>query len=362
MSRDLHSEVQAGLRALADTFLVGSAGLAADLPAGVDADRLALVLGLVGDGLRLEVELPRAILRWLEGRARDERRVVLDAGRDALMAQALPPSNEPDERLELAVQARDEAESLLVATRRIERADAWEAPGFAELDEVCGAFDTAVERFGREAVERALGPRAEMLGPGHWASRLPERERTEDPGLPEIPRGRGLPSDEAVRAFVQDGRHHRTVLGLAEADPSFAEQVHELIDVLRASEEHVGLAARRWAHARSASASSPAATIAFPIGLRRAAADASDTQAILEDLGHLVAVDANAHLVIERGEVTLELEAGEELTEVRFGGVAATLREGLWTARVPFARSVALVVRAPDGRGLDVTLDLEATS
>lgn len=351
MSRELSPQVQGRLDALAQS-----------LPEGSDVDRLDLLLLTVGDGLRLECDVPRLVLRWLEARPQSERAASLLRFLRSLRRRPLPTASEPDEMLELAVGARDRAESVLVATRRIERADAWEAPGFVELDEVCGAFDTAVERFGREAVERALGPRAEMLGPGHWASRLPERERTEDPGLPEIPRGPGLPSDEAVRAFVHDGEHHRTVLGLAEADPSFAEQLHQLIDVLRASEEHVGLAARRWAHARSAAASSPTAPIAFPIGLQRAAADASDTQAILEDLGHLVAVDAHAHLVIERGEVSLELEADEELTEVRFGGVAATFREGLWTARVRFERTVALVVRAPDGRGLEVTLDLKASS
>lgn len=351
MSRDFADQVQAGLRALADV-----------LPSGFDAERLELAVSLAGDGLRLEVELPRTVLRWLEHRTPEERRVVLDARREALAGQGLPPSDEPDERLELAVQARDEAESALVTTRRLERENTWDAPGFAELDEVCMAFDAHVQRFGREAVERALGPRGDMLGPGHWASRLPERGATEQSGMEQIPRGEGRPSDEAIRAFVQEGRHHRTVLRLAEADASFAAELQELVEALRESGEQVGLAARRWARDHEAAPSPLAAPIPFPTKVRRAAADATDQPTVLEDLGHLVVFDASAHLVIERGHVTLELEADEALSEVRFGGVLATEDQGLWSVRVPYASSLALLVRSPDGRLLEETLALEAMS
>lgn len=358
MSRDLFLQVQAGLHALADV-----------LPTGFDADRLEQSLSLIGDGLRLEAELPRAILRWLEGRTRDERRAVLETRRDVLIAQLLPPSDEPDERLELAVHARDEAESVLVATRRLERGDTWEAPGFAELDEVCAAFDAHVERFGREAVERALGPRAEMLGPGHWASRLPEHQaKVSDQDVRGIPRGEGRPSDEAIRAFVQDGRHHRTVLGLAESDAPFAEELDEIFRAMLDSGERIGLAARRWARDRAASSSASSSTssstsdtpVPFPLGLKRAAADHAHDKSVLEDLGRLAPIEARAHLVIERGHAVLELQADEDLAEVKLGGVAGTKEGALWTARVPYTRTLSLSVRASDGRVFDVTLDLEA--
>lgn len=356
MSRELSSQVQGRMQALVGT-----------LPQGFDGDRLDQLLLTVGDGLRLACVVPRPLVRWLEGRTQSERAESLLRFRRSLERGRLSTSSEPDERLELVVLARDRAASVLVATRRLERGDAWEAPGFAELDEVCAAFDAQVERFGREAVERALGPRAEMLGPGHWASCLPDRAQTTDEGAADIPRGEGRPSDEAIRTFVEDGRHYRTVLGLAEADPTFAEELEELLSAMRTSGEHLGLAARRWARERlsivstsfSTSAATLGTTVPLPLGLKRVAADTARDEAVLEDLGHLVPIEARAHLVAHRGHVVLELQADEALTQVELGGVAATREGALWTARAPYARELALVVRAPDGRAFEVTLDLE---
>jgi hypothetical protein len=350
MSRELSSQLQHRLDAFARS-----------LPEGNDADRLDLLLLTLGDGLRLECEVPRPLVRWLEARTQRERADSLIRVRRSLERRPLPVSDEPDERLELAVQARDHAESALVAIRRIERENAWEAPGFEELDEVCGAFDAAVERFGREAVERALGPRSDMLGPGHWASRLPEREALADPGEPAIPPGEGRPSDEAIRAFVQEGRHQPTVLGLAALDRSFADELREFVDVMRDSGEHVGLAARRWARDHAAPSGESMAPISLALDMKRAAADAAHASSVLEDLGSLPVVRARAHLIIEAGHVTLELEATEALVEVWLGGVAATNDDGFWSVRVPYASVLALLVKAPDGRALDETLELEAS-
>jgi hypothetical protein len=272
----LHSQLQASLDGLRG------------LPLGVlDPGALVVALVVLGDAVRLGVDVPRPVLRAAEALPTDAFRRAFATLLEESRAWSLPSEpalNEEEPGYEWAIRQRDEAESAIVAARRIL------TPRGVLLDELeeARAFDTVVRlldftcggRRSRDDAERALGERVVLATRGSWVEMLPEIEHPRDargeapePHIGTTPTV--APSDEAVDAYITSSDLHAWIESAALRSASFAEELEAMIEAGIACRSTVGFSAHRWLRARKKS-SGPLAMAILPRARRAAAAGDCD--------------------------------------------------------------------------------------
>ncbi len=258
-----NSPFHAHVRAALD----GLGGLALD---DLDPGALLVVLTVVGDALRLGLGVPGPVLRAVEAVPEGALRAAFGALAKEVATWSLPVEPGPDQESPMhawAVRRRDEAESVIVAARRILvpkgilPADLEEvrtaAAALAGLDFTCGG------RYDRADVERVLEERVVLTTPGSWLEALPETEPVVE-GAGGSPEAAGesmpltAPSDESVDEYVTHGRLVAWIEGAARRSPAFAEELEAMIEADRAADPTVtSLQARRWLRARRGGAARP---------------------------------------------------------------------------------------------------------
>jgi len=296
----------------------------------VPAALLAAPLAVVGDALRLGLELPRAIRKWMEKLSVPELREVLSALAAEIVAWSLPEVGAgdvaDDAGLAFVVRRRDQVESVACAVRRVvlpRSTSLAERVELAALEAVLRGIDGRLGALlSRPAVVRLLGARA-ALGPA-WADGFAERGG--DSGEPEGTTTAsaaawaeavrsGAPCDEAVTAYAQSGALARYVEGFAAEDADFAVELAASIDGLIEAREDVGLVARRW---RKRCTTLPAAR--DPLRLAEIPALSLAASTTVESpvarrairLGPLAPVDAEARLLLTPREVSVQVFEGRD--------------------------------------------------
>jgi hypothetical protein len=389
MTSPFHAQVDAALDGLRGIAL-------GDLEPGA----LLLALRVLGDALRLGVDVPTPALRAAEALPDAAFRAAFRALVEETATWTLPVEPGPDEdypTYDWAIRRRDEAESVVVAARRIL------VPRGTLLDELeeARAFDATIMlrdftcggRRWRADAERALGERVALATPGSWVEELPELGRGEETaegagaatdGAEEAARESlpaMAPSDESVDAYITGGVLVVWVEGAAQRSPAFAEELEAMIDAGLACHATVGLTARRWLRARKGLAGparplsheasgrverAPIRIAAVP-PLRLAAADTDDAilapQRIVE-LGTLYPLDVVAHLMVSAEAATLRVSpaAGLTVRRVQFGSAVALAAdaEGFWRVTTPnTGEPLDLRVEAADGRVFEETVALD---
>lgn len=383
MTSPFHAHVGAALDGLRGIAL-------ADLEPGA----LVLALRVLGDALRLGVDVPTPALRAAEGLPDAAFRAAFRALVEETATWTLPVEPGPDEddpTYHWAIRRRDEAESVVVAARRIL------VPRGTLLDELeeARAFDGVVAsrdftcggRRGRADAERALRERIVLATPGSWVEQLSEVERGREAAgaATDGAAGKALPatapSDESVDAYITSGVLVVWVEGAARRSPAFAEELEAMIDAGIACHATVGLTARRWRRARKGLAE-PARSLSradsgrgerAPIRfaavppVRLAAADTDDAilapQRIME-LGTLYPLDVVARLMVSAETSTLRVSPalGLTLRRVQLGSAVALAAdtEGFWRVTAPnTGEPLDLRVEAADGRVFEESVALE---
>ena len=347
--------------------------------ADLEPGALLGALVVVGDAVRLGIEVPPQVMRAAEALSENVFRAAFGALLDETSTWSLPTEPRPQAEepgYEWSIRQRDEAESVVVAARRVltpqgilldglEEARAFESV-IRLLDFTCGG------RRGREDAEQALGERIVLATPGSWLEQLPELVQGDTPG--DVSEDRALesamttaPSDEYVDAYIARGELVRTVEGAALRSASFAEELEAMIEAGMACRSTVGIVARRWLRSRRAS-TGPLSLAVLP-KLRLAAADEDANLATISEtveLGTLAPLDAAASLRIGADEAILQIYPGlgVELVSVRFGSAVATSadQEGIWRLTARPTNVIVLRVEARDGRVFEETLQLEPTT
>ncbi|WP_437986627.1 hypothetical protein [Sorangium sp. So ce117] len=357
--------------------------------ADLEPAALLVALTVVGDAIRLGVEVPSPVMRAAEALPNDAFCAAFLALYEETATWALPV--EPDTTGDLpdfawAVRRRDEAESVIVATRRVL------VPRGTLLDELeeVRAFDaflrlsdfTCGGRLGRKDAERALGERVILATPGSWVEALPDLERAEE-RIAEAEKTTGeplpfaMPSDTSVDAYVTHGRLAAWIEGAARRSPAFAEELEAMIDAsFAAGATVVSLRALRWLSGRPglSRASKPGAALAKRASVRiavvppaaLAAADRDEALVAPQRTVHLGALDpldVEASLTVSAETATLQLfpARGLDLASVQLGSavIHAPDVEGIWRVKVPTtAQPLDLRVQACDGRVFEETIEL----
>ncbi|WP_433935299.1 hypothetical protein AB3662_11370 [Sorangium cellulosum] len=357
--------------------------------ADLEPAALLVALTVVGDALRLGVEVPGPVMRAAEALPNDAFRAAFLALYEETATWALPV--EPDTTGDLpdfawAVRRRDEAESVIVAARRVlvPRGMLLE-----ELEEV-RAFDaflmlsdfTCGRRLGRTDAERAMGERVLLARPGSWVEALPDLERAEEriaeaEKTTSEPLPFAIPSDASVDAYVTQGRLAAWIEGAARRSPAFAEELEAMIDAsFAAGATVVSLRALRWLSGRPgrSRASKPGAASAKRASVRIAAVPPAALAAADRDealvapqrtvhFGALDPLDIEASLTVSVETATLQLfpARGLDLASVQLGSavIHAPDAEGIWRVKVPTTdQPLDLRVQACDGRVFEETIEL----
>ena len=137
------------------------------MPDAQRQDRVDMYLRFLGDALRFDVQFPIELLEWLKSCSKQEYETSVRRVFDSSSRHVLPPKGaEPDERLELTVNAVDQAKSVIVALRRLHGPDVWNLNGFDELHYV--ALEThrlLFEEYSSDLLHRCLGDRQTMVDP-----------------------------------------------------------------------------------------------------------------------------------------------------------------------------------------------------
>lgn len=148
--------------------------------ADLEPPALLAALTVVGDAMRLGVEVPSPVMHAAEALPDGAFRAAFLALRAETATWSLPEKTDPAGALHdyaWAVRRRDEAESIVVAARHVlaprgtlpdqlEEVRAFDGV-LAKLDFTCGGA------LGRTDVERALGERAVLATAGSWVGELP---------------------------------------------------------------------------------------------------------------------------------------------------------------------------------------------
>jgi hypothetical protein len=227
-----HRQLRAALDGLRDLAL-----------ANLEPAVLLVALTVVGDAIRLGVEVPAEVARAAEALPDDALRAALRALCDETATWWLPI--DPDPTGDLIVYAwtarrRDEAESVIVAVRRV-LVPRGTLPGeLGEVQEFARSlmrFDfTCGRKLGRSDAERALGERVILATSGSWVAALPDLEYVEgrieatEEATGELP-SCAMPSDASVDAYVREGHLAAWIEGAARRSPAFAEELEAMIAV-----------------------------------------------------------------------------------------------------------------------------------
>ena len=337
-------------------------GVAASLPdRPVTPDLLLTPLAMIGDALRVEIDLPAPIRAWMKT-------VPVSDLAGALVAKlseswSLPEVvRDEDPALAEVVRRRDEGESVLIAARRIcvprgIQADA--LPELAALSAVLLTTDEALaELLSRADVARLLETRA-FLEP-LWADTFPERAATDSPrdegALPSaLP---VTPSDETVARYVAHGALPKVVEGVASMNLEFAEQLAACIDAAKADGDAIAFVARRWRKQAPARAEYDPLLFSAP-AVRLAAADGTDNREPVRivHLGTLPSVDAEVRMEITPRTVRIQVFPGaRSLASVELGATAITAPDaaGNWQVEAALpGGAVPFRVVATDGARFD---------
>ncbi len=357
--------------------------------ADLEPAALLVALTVLGDAIRLGMEVPSPILRVAEALSDDAFRSAFRALHEETATWTLPI--EPDNTGDLAdyawaVRRRDEAESVLVAARRV-LVPRGTLPD--ELEEI-RAFDAVLTlcdftcggKLGRGEAERALGERMIFARPGSWLDALPDLEETEssaedrDESAIEAP-PHVLPSDAAVDAYVTRGRLAASIEGAARRSLAFAEELEAMIDAtVAAGATHWSLRARRWRNDRAGQprsgassrgrAGRPPIRIDAVPRLALAAADRDEAPEALKRtvrLGVLAPLDVEARLTVSAETTTLRLypARGLDLAHVQLGSSVshAADAEGIWRVDIPTSnQAIELRVEARDGQVFEEIIEL----
>lgn len=310
------------------------------------ADASLVVLRVYGDALRLRLDTPVKLRRWAEACAPALLEDVLAAALSLLDPARVPPANTSGAAVDPAVRSivldRDHAESVLVAIRRV-----WLPRPMSQLR----AHGPLIERL--TVIDRALASvltRAEvmeMLGQrvalgAAWTHAFRDDDEHDDssslPILPSLP-----PSPTVVARYIEGGLMRSLVERIAEATPSFAEELAVAIDAMRAAGQ-AGFVARRWQQMHATGAAAAAAFRFAAPPLAHAAASGNEAGPHeAHRLGKLFAdVDADASLVVGDREVTLQLdfEPGA-IARVAFGDEERAPREGESSCSITVPRSAS---------------------
>jgi len=332
----LHSEIRAALLGLEGT-LQGD---------GAPPELLLVPLARAGDALRADIDLPPRLRTWLRALPAPELGAALDVQRGEIGEWHVPARfSLEDHMLSFTLRRRDEAESVRMAAASAalsSRTVPASIPGFKELGEALINFDHELAgTVSRQSAEAMLGTRAALQEPRGWTSRLPddaERAAPSDmPGLDLDELASQPMSDEAVEAWISEGRLNRLVEQKAANDSEFRAELGELIDQLREDRQQVGLVARRWArpntHAPIEYPVRPAIAAVAGAGGDPAAVSRTDT-----DLGRLSPVPARARLVCTVQYAILTVYAARDLIRsVRFADreITAPDADGAWRIQIP---------------------------
>lgn len=350
------------------------AGFVADLPASHDLEATGLAVESSGDALRLGLDLPDAVARWLRELSPDALAHVVEHARASLASAPIPGSATELEQLEVVTSRRDRSESVVVSVRRASMAAgrlAGDIEGFSALvDDQKRLVEALAQHVSRQDAENALGIRRGLLVSGSWTNQL--REGTEAPADivldvsgADVPAS-ARPADQAVVGYIQHGDAARWVEGFATAHAEFAEELADGIDVMRSAGETVGLAARRWQASRDQKSSSSSAAVVVPIrfGLKAAAADVDSEHESTVQLGRLAPAEAQASLTVAGGRVTLSVFADSgSLTAVQLGksSTSAESEDGVWQVSEAWSEEpLLLVVEDNQGRRFETALVLGA--
>jgi hypothetical protein len=324
-------------------------GIASDLREDVaDPTLLALPLITYGDALRLALDPPPDLRRWMERLPSKSLHAAVESLASEIARWSTPTVRAGaalDDLLSTVVRRRDEMESVLTAVRRICIARSIDIAEIASMD----TLETALASKDRELAE--LLTRSElvaMLGLRaafgiSWAALF--REEPVDAAAEDDAWPKGLdaasPSNEIVTRYVTRGAMSRYVEGAAAANADFAEELEGSIETLLELRETVGFAARLWMRRRSASATpaAPAKVAAVSIAAipvnALAASTSVDTKRATNEvlLGALVPLDAEARLIVSATDVTLDVFPGTKaLRSVSFGAatVSSATASGEW--------------------------------
>jgi hypothetical protein len=344
-------------------------GLGAALPSGeIPPVSLLVPLAVIGDSLRLGLEISGSIRRWTDGIRRADLAAALAALIEETATWSLPdPENaavEGDPVFALVLRRRDEADSIRLAIRRIcipKGIDPYGVPEFVQLADVLARLDETLQVMAsRDDVARLLGDRAAMQP--KWADGF--RDEAEATNCSELSAEQWTeavaqtspPSDEVIATYVNRGVLNRYVEGVAAGNEGFAEELAACIDALLDARENVGLVARRWRkHARVASVTDPLQFEVVP-ATRLAAATGHGSELVETELrlGVLPPLDAVARIVVTSQGVTVFVSEDEKAIErLEMGNAIATspTEPGYWTLVLsPVPRGpVSLRVLGADG-------------
>lgn len=299
---------------------------------GLEADGALVLLVTVGDALRLGLPLPRELVRRLDrSLAEDGVLAALDCLAASVKRWALPRHHNPDvedHELEWAVRRRDEAESALLAARRLLLprgilVDASPAAGrlraaLSEHDLGCG------ESVTRTDAELMLGDRVGLLEETPWLDTVGWAAEPSDEGndvLPDL-RDQTFPSVKTLDRYVRRGKLKTWVEGAAARSDQVAQELREMIDGCRRADVH--FSALRWNQLH------PGPVVLEPPGPAMLHAAAQEAGLPPEptrtyELGSLDPVDADATLRVSSTELVLEVFEGETpLREVWLADVRAS--------------------------------------
>jgi hypothetical protein len=348
-------------------------GVAADLPDGVELPTSLLTpLAVIGDALRIGIDLPHAVRHWLSRRSHDELRAAAKALAGEVASLRVPAAHmgdADDPMLAGVLRRRDEAESVVIAVRRATApsgtfADEW--PEMQALEDAVVDFDERARPIvGRSRVESLLGARLGV--PRRWVDAFDEAPVEPSRDVPEIPAealATFRPSDEVIARYVTRGAFARVVEGAASANPEFGDDLTACIDAFLAARDQVGLVARRWRMRSGASRGEGAAAIVVQfvphVHLAASTSPESRAETTTVPLGPLSPLDAEARVVFGHDDATVEVFAGDvPVARLEIGGLGADAADadGVW--RVRFPRTGAPVrLRVVDIQGRESSEDI----
>jgi hypothetical protein len=297
-------------------------------------------LGPIGDALRLGLDVPTELRRWMAALSAPDVAACLRAARDEVASWTLPAPGaavEKDDSFAFTLRRRDALESAKTAVARIlvgRGAPGSSIPGLAALAGDLRAFDERLAAIApRPIVEMLLGTRGELLGERPWTARFADADDAAS-GADE-PLGwneamlAGAPSDEVVTLYATSGALARYVEGFAAKSPAFAEELADAIDAFMKACEPVGFVARRWRkHAVALPGGEDALRFAERPAARLAAAtegEASAPEPRSFRLGLLTPVQAQARVVVSRSTASLWVhpEQRGDVTRIEIGGAVS---------------------------------------
>lgn len=347
--------------------------------ADVDAALLLIPLAKIGDALRMGIDIPRPVRHWSDALDRSVLGAACRAVTAELATWSLPDRevvDVGDPVLGHVLYRRDEVESFLLAINRIARkagADPAAIEGRNALHTALVLIDkNLMGLLSQDQALWILGARAQLQGDQSWTSKL-RSEAVEVPAPLDAQVSTigvlGRPSEELVMKYLATGNLAGYVEAYSARDEEFTEGLLVTIDLMRATGEQLGLAARRWQKDRDKSARAAETGIQFEILPQRAAAattveETTETQHL--DLGWLHPLGVTAAIEVTGTTVTVSVSAEEpqQLSMVVFGeGVVRAPDElGNWeTSTRRTAAPIRLRVEMSDGRSFSEDLVLSSS-